>query len=176
VAAASEPAVPPLPPTELTRARMRCQPRTSTGPEMALRRELHARGLRYRVDAPVLPGLRRRADLLFVGSKVAVFVDGCFWHGCPVHSRPTRSNTGWWASKLAANRRRDEETTTVLTSHGWSVQRFWEHENHVAAADRVVAEVRARSTDRPAPVGRRGQAQPTLLPASSPASCGPEVT
>lgn len=119
-------------------ARMARARRRDTAPEIALRRELHARGLRYRVAYPV-PGQRRRTiDIAFTKRRLAVFVDGCFWHGCPDHGTRPRSNSEWWLSKLAANRDRDADTTVVLEAQGWTVVRFWEHESPVSAADRVV--------------------------------------
>ncbi len=108
-----------------------------TAPELALRRELHKRGLRYRVDAPPVPGLRRRADLLFTRAKVAVFVDGCFWHVCPIHSTEPKANAPFWSEKLAANVARDRDTDRRLTEAGWAVVRVWEHELPGAAADHL---------------------------------------
>lgn len=113
-----------------------------TEPELLLRRNLHRRGLRYRVDAP-LPGMpRRRADLLFTRAKVAVMVDGCFWHGCPDHATEPATNSRWWAAKLARNVERDRETDAHLESIGWSVIRVWEHEDMQCAADAVEHAVR----------------------------------
>jgi DNA mismatch endonuclease (patch repair protein) len=94
------------------------QGRRDTAPEVAARRILHGWGLRYRVDA-ALPGMRRRADLLFRGARVAVFVDGCFWHGCPEHGTRSRNNADWWAEKLARNVQRDRDTDQRLTEAGW---------------------------------------------------------
>src|SRR4051812_22101064 len=91
-------------------ARMSRQRRRDTAPEIALRRLLHARGLRFRVDAKPLAGLRRRADIVFTRARVAVFVDGCFWHGCPVHGTLPVANRQWWAAKLDANAARDRNT------------------------------------------------------------------
>lgn len=126
-----------------TSARMSRQRTRDTAAEWALRRLIHARGLRYRVDA-VLPGLpRRRADILFPRQKVAVFVDGCFWHGCPEHKTAPKSNAAWWATKIARNIERDRETDTHLAELGWKVVRIWEHENPECAADRVEAAVRS---------------------------------
>lgn len=105
---------------------MRRQRRRDTTPELVIRRALHARGHRYRVDAP-LPGMRRRrADLLFSGARVAVFVDGCFWHGCPTHATAPVANSEWWRQKLAGNRLRDHDTDQHLLSTGWTVIRIWE--------------------------------------------------
>lgn len=107
--------------------RMSVARRRDTAPEVALRRALFARGLRYRVAYPV-PGQRRRTiDVAFTRAKVAVFVDGCFWHGCPEHGTKPRSNSGWWQEKLAANAARDADTDRVLDALGWTVVRIWEH-------------------------------------------------
>ena len=96
--------------------------------ELAVRRLLHAAGYRYRVADPV-PGMPRRTiDIAFTRAKVAVFIDGCFWHGCPEHGTKPSSNSEWWATKLAANIARDLDTTQWLESQGWTVLRFWEHE------------------------------------------------
>ena len=130
--------------TAETRKRMTTQKRTGTKPELALRRALHARGLRYRVDAKPLPDLRRTADLVFGTAKVAVFLDGCFWHGCELHSRETKSNTLWWRDKIDANKKRDAETTAVLEERGWGVVRIWEHEGIEVAARRVTEMVASR--------------------------------
>ncbi|MFM1725155.1 MULTISPECIES: very short patch repair endonuclease [Rhodococcus] len=123
----------------LTSARMRAQRRRDTAPEVALRRELHRRGARFFVDRPPLRGLRRRADLVFPRKRVAVYVDGCFWHSCPQHATSPKNNAQWWADKLAANVVRDRDTDTRLAAAGWRVVRIWEHENPAEAADRVQA-------------------------------------
>lgn len=143
------PAVPPFPrhaivDPELSR-RMAHYPRKDTTPEMAIRREVHRRGLRYRVDAslPAIP--RRRADLLFTRAKVAVFVDGCFWHGCPQHGTQPKNNGSWWECKLAGNQARDADTNDRLQAEGWTVLRFWEHEDFLPAADEIEEAVRARA-------------------------------
>lgn len=135
--------LPPPPPTDRRAlARMQRQPRKNTEPEVLLRKHLHGRGLRYRLDVKPLPSLRRRADIVFKEARVAVFVDGCFWHGCPEHARPTKSHTKWWADKIEANRIRDLETNRLLTEAGWTVVRVWEHEHPAEAADRVERVVR----------------------------------
>lgn len=128
---------------EMTSMRMSQQRRRDTGAEVSIRRVLHARGLRYRVDAP-LPGLpRRRADLAFPRQRVAVFVDGCFWHGCPEHKTAPKNNAAWWAAKLARNVERDRETDAHLAELGWRVLRIWEHDDPRHAADRVQAAVQS---------------------------------
>ncbi|MBB1510657.1 very short patch repair endonuclease [Tessaracoccus sp. MC1756] len=119
------------------------QHRRDTKPELFLRRELHQLGLRYRVDHP-LPGMpRRRADVLFTRAKVAVFVDGCFWHACPEHKTSPANNALWWTAKLARNVERDRETDAHLVALGWTVLRVWEHEDMPQAAVRIREAVRA---------------------------------
>lgn len=108
-----------------------------TGPELALRRELHHRGLRFYVDRAPLKGLRRRADLVFPRKRIAVYVDGCFWHRCPQHATDPKNNAEWWAMKLAGNVARDRATDAELAAAGWHVVRIWEHEDVAVAADRV---------------------------------------
>jgi DNA mismatch endonuclease (patch repair protein) len=116
-----------------------------TQPELALRQLLHARGLRYRVDVRPVAGLRRRADIVFTKKKVAVFIDGCFWHGCPVHGSSTfKSNAAFWEAKIARNRERDAETTRELAAQGWRVMRFWEHDDAKAVVPIIEAAVRLR--------------------------------
>lgn len=116
--------------------------RRDTRPELEIRRELHARGLRYRVDASPVPGRRGRADILFRQARVAVYVDGCFWHSCPDHGVLPKGNREWWREKLAATVRRDRSTDSALRELGWRVVRIWEHEDPAAAADRIEAIVR----------------------------------
>jgi DNA mismatch endonuclease (patch repair protein) len=112
--------------------------------ELSLRRALHAEGFRFRATYPV-PGLRRRTiDIAFTRRRVAVFLDGCFWHGCPSHGTDPRSNSAWWAQKIAANQARDRDTDQHLVSLGWRVVRIWEHEDLLEAADRVRSALRDR--------------------------------
>jgi DNA mismatch endonuclease (patch repair protein) len=117
--------------------------RRDTIPELAVRRAAHALGLRYRVDVAPIPALKRRADLVFTRQKVAVFVDGCFWHCCPDHFAMPRRNTDYWTSKFDGNRRRDLETDLRLREAGWTVLRFWAHEDPDVAAGRIAQCVRA---------------------------------
>lgn len=119
--------------------------RRDTKPEMAVRRAVHALGLRYRVDARPLPHLNRRADMVFTRAKVAVFVDGCYWHGCPEHGTTARTNATYWDSKIGRNRDRDGETDRLLGEAGWLIVRIWEHEDAQEAAERVAAAVRGVS-------------------------------
>ncbi|MFC8618971.1 very short patch repair endonuclease [Micromonospora purpureochromogenes] len=123
---------------------MRANRGRDTRPELALRRAVHRLGLRYRVSYRPLPQLRRTADLVFTRQRVAVFLDGCYWHGCPDHHRPARTNDAFWRDKISANRDRDAETDRLLIEAGWVVVRVWEHEDGAAAAERVRAAVAAR--------------------------------
>lgn len=129
-----------------TRAIMRGNRGKDTKPELALRSQLHQRGLRYRVDTPPIPGIRRRADVIFRKQRVAVFVDGCFWHGCPDHYRPaTKRNPEFWEKKYQENKTRDTNTNETLAAAGWTVIRIWEHEDMSKAAERIAAAVRQHS-------------------------------
>jgi DNA mismatch endonuclease, patch repair protein len=114
-----------------------------THAELALRHILHSRGLRYRVNRPLQGLPRRRADLTFASLKIVVFVDGCFWHGCPDHGTWPKRNDGWWAAKLLRNVERDRETDAHMQAAGWKVLRIWEHEAAEDAADRVEALIRS---------------------------------
>jgi len=121
---------------------MRNQRRRDTKPEVTLRSELWRRGLRYRVDVGVT-GRRRKVDIAFTRAKVAVFVDGCFWHHCPEHGTLPKANRAWWTEKLESNKSRDRDTDAKLDAAGWLVIRVWEHEEPATAADRVEAAVLA---------------------------------
>lgn len=113
------------------------QPVLHTRPEIAVRRELHSRGLRYLVGRQPVKGIRRNADILFPRQKVAVFVDGCYWHACPKHCVIPRTNTEFWVAKFENNRERDKATARLLRPHGWRTLRFWEHEDVTKVADRI---------------------------------------
>lgn len=129
-----------------TRARMRANRSKNTKPELAIRRLVHAAGLRYRIDQRPLAELNRRADLVFRRRRVAVFIDGCFWHGCPAHFTVARTNADYWAAKVARNRARDDETNQLLSDAGWTVLRFWEHTTPEEAAAHIIATVRQEPT------------------------------
>jgi DNA mismatch endonuclease, patch repair protein len=118
--------------------------RRDTAPELALRSELHRRGLRFRVDQRIVPAVRTRPDVAFPRAKVAVFVDGCFWHACPEHQTWPAANRTWWRQKLEENVRRDQRTNDALAAEGWLVIRVWEHEPPAQAAERVEHAVRSR--------------------------------
>lgn len=111
-----------------------------TRPEQTVRRFLHRCGLRFRKDLRPLPALRCAADVVFTKAKLCIFIDGCFWHGCPRHFRVPASNTAWWAEKIEANRARDKRNDKLLKRNGWSVVRLWEHE---ITSDRLIRLARA---------------------------------
>ncbi|MEV4479093.1 very short patch repair endonuclease [Micromonospora coxensis] len=135
---------------------MRANKARDTGPERRIRSLLHKAGLRYRVNARPLSALRRTADVVFLTARVAVFVDGCYWHGCPEHYRPARLNEQFWREKIDRNRARDRETDELLADAGWTVIRIWEHESPVEAADWIKKVVRRSATapDQVVPTGR----------------------
>jgi DNA mismatch endonuclease (patch repair protein) len=108
-----------------------------TAPELALRSALHRRGLRFRKHVRPIPGLRCTVDVLFPTERLAVFVDGCYWHSCPEHGSYPITNGDWWRAKLAATRARDEHNTQTLANAEWTVLRVWEHEDADVAAGRV---------------------------------------
>ncbi|GAA5144587.1 very short patch repair endonuclease [Microbacterium pseudoresistens] len=124
---------------------MRANRRRDTKPELAIRSPLHAAGLRYRVDFAPLGG-RRRADIVFTRWRVAVFVDGCFWHRCPLHATYPKRNCDYWLPKLQRNIDRDRETDEQLRSSGWIVVRCWEHDPPVEVAKRIEHLVRRLRT------------------------------
>jgi DNA mismatch endonuclease (patch repair protein) len=123
-----------------------------TKPERLIRSLIHAQGFRYRVAARPIPNLRRTADVVFRPTKVAVFIDGCYWHGCPEHYVPPKTNPGYWSEKVAKNIARDRDTDQRLKEAGWTVLRFWEHESPVDCAlkiaDTVIALRQKKSTPR----------------------------
>lgn len=124
------------------RSRMSSQRTADTKPELAVRRILHQRGLRYRVGIRPESAIRTTGDLVFVKNKVVVFIDGCFWHGCPVHFVPPKNNADWWAAKIDANRQRDGSARNALKVLGWSVLSFWEHESPADVASVIEKLVR----------------------------------
>jgi DNA mismatch endonuclease (patch repair protein) len=140
----SVPAVGPVPSSVAVSERMSRLSRRDTAPELALRRCLHALGVRYRVDRRPLPTVRSRADLVFRPSRVAVFVDGCFWHACPEHGVLPKANRQWWETKLRLNVERDRRTDAALREAGWEVVRVWEHDAPELAAAHIVDLVESR--------------------------------
>lgn len=126
----------PDPLNDAVRRQMQRMPRRDTSPELALRRELHARGLRYRLRVDRLPG---RPDVVFPGARLAVFVDGCFWHACPEHAVMPKNNRDWWMAKLEGNVARDRRKDEALLQLGWTPFHVWEHDVPTPAADAVEA-------------------------------------
>lgn len=124
--------------SEAARRTMVANRRKDTQPELRVRRLLHRSGLRYRVDARPEAGVRARADIVFSRRKISVFIDGCFWHGCPAHGVQPKTNSDYWQPKLARNRARDLEVTESLQGRGWVVLRFWEHENPESVAEAII--------------------------------------
>jgi DNA mismatch endonuclease (patch repair protein) len=131
----------PYPKSSAVTASMKGNRRTDTSPELLLRSALHRRGYRFRKDYSIPIGDRKRArpDIVFTRRKVAVFVDGCFWHSCPEHGNQPKHNTTYWKAKLARNHERDEQQTRALEGLGWDVLRVWEHSDVGSAADQVAA-------------------------------------
>lgn len=130
---------------------MQRQKRRDTGCEMAVRKLLHASGIRYRVDFRPLADQRFRVDIGWKTKQIAVFIDGCFWHGCSEHGTIPKKNSDWWESKLRSNAARDKRTDEVLRSRGWTVLRFWEHE----PPTEVVAVIRMNLTRQASSAGVR---------------------
>ncbi|WP_192759592.1 very short patch repair endonuclease [Actinomadura algeriensis] len=130
----------PQPATEGRSRNMKANRRSDTKPEIALRRALHARGYRYRKDFRLdLPGgVRVRPDIVFTARRVAIFVDGCFWHVCPEHGREPTSNEWYWTPKLRRNVERDQAADAALQAAGWRVVRLWEHEPLLTAVEAVM--------------------------------------
>ena len=142
----------PLASSESVRRRMQSTPQRDTPAELRIRKQLHAMGLRYSVDARPLEDSQRRADVVFRRARVAVFVDGCFWHGCPEHGTWPKANEQFWRAKVLANIERDADTNDRLRDRGWLVIRVWEHEDPSAAATLIARRVRSRSGMPPKPL------------------------
>jgi DNA mismatch endonuclease (patch repair protein) len=134
----------PTPSSAVVRDRMQRQARQDTRPELELRRLLHAEGLRYRVGVKVPDFPRRTIDIAFPSAKVAVFVDGCFWHGCPEHGSNPSANAEAWRAKFLKNQQRDASTTKHLARLGWEVVRIWEHETPESAVGKVAGIINRR--------------------------------
>ena len=125
--------------SEHARRTMAANRSQETKPELDLCSILHSRGLRFRVDCSPLKGVRSRADIVFSKAKIAVFVDGCFWHGCPKHFIMPKTNSDYWSTKIGNNKIRDKRVDKTLEDVGWSAMRVWEHEDSISAADRIEA-------------------------------------
>jgi DNA mismatch endonuclease, patch repair protein len=119
---------------------MRRNRRRDSGPELALRSALHRRGLRFRIDLPIKTESRMvRPDVVFTRARLAVFVDGCFWHCCPEHGNVPKANKGYWRPKLEGNVKRDRLVDAELSAAGWRVVRAWEHEDPEEVAEQIAA-------------------------------------
>jgi DNA mismatch endonuclease (patch repair protein) len=116
---------------------MQAQKTSGTKMELEVRRRLHALGYRYRVNRRLLPDQYFRGDIVWSGRRLVVFLDGCFWHGCPEHGTTPKSNTHWWQKKIAGNRDRDRRVDALLEQRGWTVLRFWEHDDPAAVVESV---------------------------------------
>ena len=173
-------------PSPVKSAAMRGVRTTGTAPEIELRRRLYGAGLRYRVSYPVPGKPRRSIDIAFTRLRLAVFVDGCFWHGCPVHGAAPRTNSAFWAAKIAGNRARDRDTDAHLEGAGWFILRLWEHVEPEEAAGTVAAALaeikkavgaqgrRAQPPDIRPEVPRRGESQWSARPGPDAPGLPPE--
>jgi DNA mismatch endonuclease (patch repair protein) len=139
----------PPPSSDVVAARFRWQPRRDTSHERAVRRRLHARGVRFRVDVRPGPETRARGDIVWKGRRLVVFLDGCFWHSCPTCGHVPKANREWWVAKLAGNVARDRRTDARLRSAGWRVLRFWEHEDPDVVVEVICRALGHRSTHPP---------------------------
>lgn len=135
-------AIRPTPLSSAVSQQMRRMPRAGTGPELVLRKELHRRGLRFRIHPPRMPG---RPDIVMSGARLAIFVDGCFWHACREHGTLPKNNREWWQDKLRRNSERDREKDAALEAQGWAVIHIWEHTPTADAADTVESMWRTRT-------------------------------
>lgn len=124
---------------------MRSTRQSDTTAEITLRRALHSLGMRYRLNVPVPGARRRRIDIAFMSARIAVLVDGCFWHGCPIHGTWPRANAAFWRQKIERNQLRDQETTRILEERGWCVYRVWEHEEPELVAQKIFHLLRERT-------------------------------
>lgn len=131
----------PKPSSEAARNRMRAAKGRDTEAEMKVRRVLYRMGLRYRVDYVVIDKPRRKADIAFTKAKVAVFTDGCFWHGCPKHATSAKVNAAFWRDKIRTNKARDLDTNQRLKKLGWVIIKAWEHEGPKKVANKISAKV-----------------------------------
>ena len=129
---------------ECTRRRMTSTRRQDTSAEIAVSAALDKLGLTYETNLRPLDSLRAKADMVFTAARVAVFVDGCFWHGCPYHRTIPRANGDWWRQKIERTRLRDSETTRRLSDAGWLAIRVWEHDDPVRAAAKIRRTVQLR--------------------------------
>jgi len=138
----------PIPSSEAALKRMQAAKPRDTAPEKALRSALYKKGLRFRTDEKPIKDLNRKADIVFLRTKVAVFVDGCFWHGCPIHGTQAKANADFWREKIKRNQERDADTTKQLEAAGWNIIRVWEHEDPEKAATEICNIIDRRKKER----------------------------
>ena len=129
----------PHPLNEAVRARFKAQKTRDTTPEVLVRRLLHKAGARYRLEVRAENDLRTKPDIVFRGPRLAVYIDGCFWHGCPEHFIPPKNNAAWWQEKISANKTRDGRSRRALADRGWTVLSFWEHDDPSDVAQQVLS-------------------------------------
>lgn len=134
----------PQPASDTIRRRMQTARQRDTAIERGLIREVSAFGVSFQLNVAPVPGSRSRPDLVFAAARVAVYVNGCFWHGCAEHGTWPKHNAGWWRAKIEANRTRDARADDFLSTAGWKVLRFWEHDDPRVAACQIVQQVRER--------------------------------
>jgi DNA mismatch endonuclease (patch repair protein) len=139
---------PPKPSSDAAAKRMRSTKQRDNDSEKALRSALHRLGYRFRIHREIVPGTRRSVDIVFPTDRVAVFVDGCFWHACPEHGTLPKSNRDWWVQKLTDNAKRDRDTDKRLLDANWLVIRIWEHDDPGDAAARIANSVESRRSER----------------------------
>lgn len=139
----------PSPSSEAALKRMQAAKPRDTAPEKALRSALHRKGLRFRIDQKPIKELNRKADIIFRSVRVAVFVDGCFWHGCPIHGTQAKANAEFWKNKIEQNRARDLDTNKQLKKAGWRIVRVWEHEDPEKASRKIYKLVGKRTNNVP---------------------------
>lgn len=138
----------PTPSSEAALKRMQSAKPRDTAPEKALRSALHSKGLRFRIDQKIIKKLNRKADIVFRSAKVAVLVDGCFWHGCPFHGTRAKANAEFWKNKIAHNQARDLDTNVQFKKAGWRVVRVWEHEDPGKVSQKIYSIVVKRIHDK----------------------------
>lgn len=138
----------PVPSSAAVSKRMQRQATRDTAPEVALRKALHRRGIRFRLHRRIVPEVRRTADIVLPSARICVDVRGCYWHGCPQHRTMPKANAEWWAGKLEGNVARDVDTERRWREAGWTVVVVWEHEDPEAAAERIASLIPKRVTPR----------------------------
>ena len=139
----------PKPSSSAAHNRMKAVRREGSAAEIALRKALDAHLMQYALNEQPIPDLNRWADIVFREEKVAVFVDGCFWHGCPLHGTQAKSNAAFWSAKIERNKERDSDTNQRLEEAGWMTIRIWEHDDPEAAAIRIASALRDRHNENP---------------------------